>query len=93
MTPEHDQPTQAWLDELDAIVAGRDTPLLKNDELLQLAERLATGLKPLQGMDAAAEQRRQRLLRRLRARPARQRSSACIACVLGCWWRPCWWRC
>jgi hypothetical protein len=70
MTPEHDQPTQAWLDELDAIVAGRDSSAAQNDELLQLAERLAIGLKPLQGMDEAAEQRRQRLLRRLRARPA-----------------------
>jgi hypothetical protein len=70
MTPEHDQPTQAWLDELDAIIAGHDSPAARDDELLQLAQRLASGLKPLQGMDEAAEQRRQRLLRRLRARPA-----------------------
>jgi hypothetical protein len=71
MKPERDQPTQAWLDELDAIVAGHDSPAARNDELLQLAQRLASGLKPLHGMDGEAEQRRQRLLRRLRARPTR----------------------
>lgn len=70
MKPEREQPTQAWLDRLDAIVAGHAAPAEQDDELLQLAERLASGLKPLQGMDEEAEQRRQRLLRRLRARPA-----------------------
>lgn len=70
MEPERDQPTQAWLDELDAIVSGHTSPTAHDDELLQIAERLASGLKPLQGMNVEAEQRRQRLLRRLRARPA-----------------------
>ena len=71
MEPERDQPTQAWLDELDAIVSGHTSPTAHDDELLQIAERLASGLKPLQGMNVEAEQRRQRLLRRLRARPAK----------------------
>ncbi len=70
MTPEHDQPTQAWLDELDAIVAGHESQAAQDDELLQLARRLTSGLKPLQRLDEGAEQRRQRLLRRLRAQPA-----------------------
>jgi hypothetical protein len=70
MEPEREQPTQAWLDELDAIVAGHDSPAAHDDELLQLTQRLASGLKPLQGLDEEAEQRRQHLLRRLRARPA-----------------------
>lgn len=71
MTSEHDQPTQVWLDELDAIVAGHDSPAVQDDERLQLAQRLLVELKPLQRMDERAEQRRQRLFRRLRTQPVR----------------------
>lgn len=67
MKSEEEQPTQAWLDEVDAIIAGHDSPAANEDELLQLAKRLKTDLTPLRTMNRAAEQRRLRLLGRLRA--------------------------
>ncbi len=72
MNPEEAQPTQAWLDRLDAVVAGHESPAANEDELLQLAQRLTTGLKPLRTMNRAAEQHRQHLLRRLRTRHVRK---------------------
>jgi hypothetical protein len=71
MKPEEEQPTSAWLDELDAIAAGRDSPAADEDDLLQLAQRLTITLAPLRTMNRPAEQQRQRLLGRLRAAQAR----------------------
>lgn len=68
MKREEEQPTQAWLDQVDAIVAGQDSSAANEDELLQLAQRLTIGLAPLRTMNQPAEQRRLRLLGRLRAR-------------------------
>ncbi|HEY7347163.1 MAG TPA: hypothetical protein VH599_02505 [Ktedonobacterales bacterium] len=67
MKPGEEQPTPAWLDDLDAIIAGQDSPAASEDELLQLAQRLSSGLTPLRTLNQAAEQRRVRLLGRLHA--------------------------
>ena len=62
MKDDHDRYTDAWLDKLDAIVAGDDVPLADDDQLLPVAKRLATALAPLRTMDSGAERRRQHLL-------------------------------
>src|SRR5947209_12838569 len=68
MKDDHDRYTDAWLDKLDAIVAGDDVPLADDDQLLPVAKRLATALAPLRTMDSAAERRRQNLLTHLRVK-------------------------
>jgi hypothetical protein len=70
MKQEEEPPTQAWLDQLDAIVAGHESQAASDDELLHLAQRLTIELAPLRTMNRTAEQRRLRLLGRLRARQA-----------------------
>jgi hypothetical protein len=86
MKPEEDQPPQGWLDELDAIIAGSDRPEASEDDLLHLARQLNRELTPLRRMDRAAEQRRQRLLGRLRTtqrkQPVRARSLLLVAMLL-----------
>jgi hypothetical protein len=66
-TNKHDA---AWLDWLDAIIAGDDTPAPEDDEMLHVAVRLAQALAPLSTLDADAEARRQHQGTRLRARLA-----------------------
>lgn len=84
MKQKEKPPTQAWLDQLDAIVAGHDSPAASEDELLQLAQRLTIELAPLRTVNRAAEQRRLRLLGRLRVRRARafQKRRAPVRSVL-----------
>lgn len=76
MKYDDDQYTNTWLDKLDAILAGDNTPT--DNELLQIASHLAPALSPLREMDAAAERHRRRLLTRLHTshtRAARKTSS------------------
>ncbi len=68
MNPDEDQPTPDWLDQLDALLAGRGSPADQDDELLHLARRLHTALAPLRTLNQAEEDRRLRLLRRLHTR-------------------------
>jgi hypothetical protein len=86
MNHEQGQPTPDWLDDLDAIIAGHESPAASEDELLQLAQQLTERLTPLRRMDRAAEQRRQHLLGRLHAtqskQPARARSALLVALLL-----------
>lgn len=68
----------AWLDRLDALVEGGDVPSPTDDELLHVAGQLINVLAPLNELDDAAEDRRQRLgihlhARLLTAPPARRR--------------------
>lgn len=71
MKDDFDQYADAWLEKLDAIVAGDNVPSANDDELLHLATRLVTALAPLQEMHRAAEVRSQRLPLNLRADYAR----------------------
>ncbi len=71
MKHDHDRYTDAWLNRLDAIVAGENDPSASDDDLLQLATRLVTALAPLQEMRRAAERRGQRLPSHLRVKYAR----------------------
>lgn len=71
MKQKEEPPTRAWLDQLDAIVAGHESQAASEDELLQLAQRLTIELAPLRTVNRAAEQRRLRLLGRLHARQVR----------------------
>ena len=64
----------AWLDRLDEIVEGVDTPSQDDDELLRLAGRLNVALAPLRELDAPARAHRQRLRTQLRAQLSQQAS-------------------
>jgi hypothetical protein len=68
---DHDRYSDAWLDRLDAIVAGDNVPSATDDELHQLATRLVTALEPLREMRRAAEIHHQRLPTHLRVKYAK----------------------
>jgi hypothetical protein len=70
MTSEEEQPTQAWLDHLDRLLAGQEHPAVSEDELLLLAQQLHTAMTPLRTLHQAEEHQRQHLLGRLHSRHA-----------------------
>lgn len=67
MNEKPDEINDAWLDRLDEIVGGMDTPSSDDDELLQIAGRLTVALAPYRELDVQARVHRQRLGMQLRA--------------------------
>jgi hypothetical protein len=63
-----------WLDRLDEIVEGVETPSLDDDELLRLAGQLSAALTPLRDLDAPARAHRTRLKESLHAQLAANRA-------------------
>lgn len=74
MREKHEGVNDRWLDRLDEIAEGAETPSMEDDELLRLAGQLSAALAPLRDLDAPARAHRTHLKASLHAQFAANRA-------------------